>query len=171
MTRKLTPGDRVRHKATGHEYTFHAHPSSQDFPGSRYVRDESGAIREFRADEIEAISTTTVKLKPGQLHEIEEAAKKIPPGPWQLDGDEVILDRPATLDDMAYLATMDPATTLALVAEIRELRAEVERVRHLHLPSGDPEVDSLATCDECSDLDGKAPRWPCPTISALGEGA
>ena len=73
----------------------------------------------------------TRKLTPAQLDEIEEAAKKIPPGPWELEGDEVILDRPATLDDMAYVATMDPATTLALVAEVREQRAKVERVREI----------------------------------------
>lgn len=73
----------------------------------------------------------TRKITPARLDEIEAVAKKIPPGPWRLDGDEVVLDRPATLDDMAYLATMDPATTLALVAEVRELRAKVVRVREI----------------------------------------
>ena len=73
--------------------------------------------------------------------------------------------------DIAHIVNMDPTTTLALIAEVRELRAKVERARLLHEPSGDPEVDSLSTCDTCTDLDGKSPRWPCDTIKALGEEA
>ena len=74
-------------------------------------------------------------------------------------------------EDATHIATFDPPTALALVAEVRELRAKVERVRLLHEPSGDPEVDSLSTCDTCADLDGKSPRWPCDTIKALEEEA
>ena len=138
----------------------------------------------------------TRKITPAQLDEIEEAAKKIPPGPWELEGDEVILDRPATLDDMAYVATMDPATTLALVAEVREQRAKVERVREVHrrfsiyetcpedgcenahcfeTAEGDyVHDDDLVghVCHECSDLSDEEPiYWPCDTIKALGEEA
>ena len=138
----------------------------------------------------------TRKLTPAQLDEIEAAAKKATPGEWRVDGEqieagefgEVIVPGPvlcgsycyggsSTIDgdhlaeDFAHVAMMDPATTLALVAEVRELRAKVERVRLLHEPSGDPEVDSLSTCDTCADLDGKSPRWPCDTIKALGEEA
>ena len=138
----------------------------------------------------------TRKITPAQLDEIEEAAKKIPPVPWELEGDEVILDRPATLDDMAYVATMDPATTLALVAEVREQRAKVERVREVHrrfsiyetcpedgcenahcfeTAEGDyVHDDDLVghVCHECSDLSDEEPiYWPCDTIKALGEEA
>ena len=138
----------------------------------------------------------TRKLTPDKLDEIEAAAKKIPPGPWRLDGDEVILDRPATLDDMAYLATMDPTTTLALVTEVRELRAKVERVREVHRRFSIYETcpedgcenahcfetavgdyvhdDDLVghVCYGCSDLSDEEPiYWPCDTIKALGEEA
>ena len=94
----------------------------------------------------------TMKLTPAQLDEIEATAKDEMDSGWRI-------------------VLMNPAATLALVAEVRELRAKVERVRLLHEPSGDPEVDSLSTCDTCTDLDGKSPRWPCDTIKALGEGA
>ena len=122
----------------------------------------------------------TRKLTPTQLDEIvaaaEEADSKVS---WAVEirGIEVripeVVSHQGLLDpdDAAHIARMDPATTLALVAEVRELRAKVGRVRLLHEPSGDPEVDSLSTCDTCSDLDGKSPRWPCDTIKALGEEA
>ena len=130
----------------------------------------------------------TRKLTPAQLDEIEATAKKATRGPWEVipatfeegrriktpayelmavDIDAPYLDR----TDAEHIAMMNPAATLALVAEVRELRAKVERVRLLHEPSGDPEVDSLSTCDTCADLDGKSPRWPCDTIKALGEEA
>ena len=130
----------------------------------------------------------TRKLTPAQLDEIEATAKKATRGPWEVipatfeegrriktpayelmavDIDAPYLDR----TDAEHIAMMNPAATLALVAEVRELRAKVERVRLLHEPSGDPEVDSLSTCDTCADLDGKSPRWPCDTIKALEEEA
>lgn len=88
----------------------------------------------------------TRKITPAQLDEIEAAAKKATPGPWEVipatfeegrriktpayelmatDIDAPYLDR----TDAEHVALMDPATTLALVAEVRELRAKVERVR------------------------------------------
>lgn len=94
----------------------------------------------------------TRKLTPTRLDEIVAIAKRATPG------------------DVG-IVVMNSATAIALVAEVRELRAKVERVRLLHEPSGDPEVDSLSTCDTCADLDGKSVRWPCDTIKALGEGA
>lgn len=87
----------------------------------------------------------TRKLTPAQLDEIEAAAKKATPGPWEVipatfeegrriktpayelmavDIDAPYLDR----TDAEHIAMMDPATTLALVTEVRELRAKVERV-------------------------------------------
>lgn len=114
----------------------------------------------------------TRKITPAQLDEIEAAAKKIPTGPWGLEGDEVVLDRPATLDDMAYVAMMDPATTLALVAEVRELRAKVERVEAIHRPmrvvlypgAGERVME---VCAECRTRSGDWHPRPCPTIRAL----
>lgn len=119
----------------------------------------------------------TRKITPTQLDEIEAAAKKASSVYGRGWHSEVSLERdtrgriPAWHRDAKHIAMMDPATTLALVAEVRELRAKVERVRLLHEPSGDPEVDSLSTCDTCADLDGKSVRWPCDTIKALGEEA
>lgn len=71
------------------------------------------------------------------------------------------------------------ATVLALVAEVRELRAKVERVRGIHKP----EVVEVNWVDEtfCSvcyvedeDCGFTLPQqaeWPCDTIKALGEEA
>ena len=98
----------------------------------------------------------TRKITPAQLDEIEATAKKATPGEWRVDGEqieagefgEVIIPGPvlcgsycrggsSTIDgdhlaeDFAHIAMMDPATTLALVAEVRELRAKVERVREI----------------------------------------
>ena len=127
-------------------------------------------------------------ITPARLDEIEAAAKAATPGPWVAEyggGEEVVLpsDALSTLEavcvtklwhrqaDAKHIAGLSPDVALALVAEVRELRAKVERVRLLHEPSGDPVLDSLSTCDTCSDLDGKSPRWPCDTIKALGEEA
>ena len=93
----------------------------------------------------------TDKITTDQLDEIEAAAKKATPGPWRVEEgigidageyDEVIspgqvscmsycYGGSSTIDgdnldaDMAHIATMDPATTLALIAEVRELRARL----------------------------------------------
>ena len=123
-------------------------------------------------------------LTPAQLDEIEAAAKKATPGEWRVDGEqieagefgEVIVPGPvlcgsycyggsSTIDgdhlaeDFAHVAMMDPAMTLALVAEVRELRAKVERVRELHYQH--PE-DGGYWC-ACGF------SHPCETFSALGE--
>lgn len=86
-------------------------------------------------------------LTPAQLDEIEAAAKKATPGEWAHDEDGEVLGSngeslffgdaagyalPISRAIAAHIAMMDPATTLALVAEVRELRAKVERVRELH---------------------------------------
>ena len=139
------------------------------------------------------------KITPAQLDEIEAVAKKATPGEWRVDGEqieagefgEVIIPGPvlcgsycyggsSTIDgdhlaeDFAHIAMMDPATTLALVAEVRELRAKVERVREVHEP-----IDAMLNpgrhervvkvCIGCGTDDGNWQRWPCPTVRALGE--
>ena len=77
-------------------------------------------------------------LTPAQLDEIEAAAKEATPGPWEvIGGGEYVtpIGLPAGFDDCGvsprdvhYIAAFDPPTVLALVAELRELRAKVERV-------------------------------------------
>ena len=120
-------------------------------------------------------------LTPAQLDEIEAAAKEATPGPWELipatfeggrriktpayelmavDIDAPYLDR----TDAEHIAMMDPATTLALVAEVRELRAKVERVRELHRENAYPDRP-VSRCRDCDDV------WPCETARALGEEA
>ena len=75
----------------------------------------------------------TRKITPAQLDEIEATAKRATPGPWRwtkpgIDYYEVLNDHTAVAVDMVkqadakLIAMMDPATTLALVAEVRELR-------------------------------------------------
>ena len=64
-------------------------------------------------------------------------------------------------EDTNHIATFDPPTALALVAEVRELRAKVERVRELHYQH--PE-DGGYWC-ACGF------SHPCETFSALGDEA
>ncbi len=86
----------------------------------------------------------TRKLTSDQLDEIEAAAKKATPGEWVHDefgevrgsngeslffGDAAGYGLPISRAIAEHVAMMDPATTLALIAEVRALRAKVERVR------------------------------------------
>ena len=88
----------------------------------------------------------TRKLTPAQLDEIEATAKKATRGPWEVipatfeegrriktpayelmavDIDAPYLDR----TDAEHIAMMNPAATLALVAEVRKLRSRLLDVR------------------------------------------
>ena len=130
----------------------------------------------------------TRKLTPAQLDEIEAAAKAATPGPWVAEyggGEEVVLpsDALSTLEavcvtklfhrqaDAKHIAGLSPDVALALVSEVRELRAKVERVQELHGRAGDgPD----AFCEECEERHTDRPgwkSWPCDTIKALGEEA
>lgn len=71
------------------------------------------------------------------LARIEAAARACPSG-HELDGpdgwytdDDWATFTPACREDMAYIATMDPATTLALVEYVRRLERAVEKARGL----------------------------------------
>ena len=150
-------------------------------------------------------------LTPAQLDEIEATAKGVTPGEWAHDEDGEVLGSngeslffgdaagyglPISYAIAEHVAMMDPATTLALVAEVRELRAKVERVRRLHrrtpiyetcVKDGCENAHCFETvvgdyahdddlvgyvCYECSDLSDEEPiYWPCDTIKALGEEA
>ena len=84
----------------------------------------------------------TRKITPAQLDEIEATAKKATPGEWVHDefgevhgsngeslffGDAAGYALPISRAIAEHIAMMDPATTLALIAEVRELRAKLER--------------------------------------------
>lgn len=88
------------------------------------------------------------KITPAQLDEIEAAAKAATPGPWVAEyggGEEVVLpsDALSTLEavcvtkllhrqaDAKHIAGLSPDVALALVAEVRKLRAKVERIREV----------------------------------------
>ena len=118
-------------------------------------------------------------LTPAQLDEIEATAKGATPGEWAHDEDGEVLGSngeslffgdaagyglPISRAIAAHVAMMDPATTLALVAEVRELRAKVERVRELHRENAYPDRP-VSRCRDCDDV------WPCETARALGEEA
>lgn len=85
-------------------------------------------------------------LTPTRLDEIVAAAKAATPGPWVAEyggGEEVVLpsDALSTLEavcvtklfhrqaDAKHIAGLSPDVSLALVAEVRELRAKVEKVQ------------------------------------------
>ena len=84
-------------------------------------------------------------ITPDQLGEIEATAKDEMDSGWRI-------------------VLMNPAATLALVAEVRELRAKVERVRELHRENAYPDRP-VSRCRDCDDV------WPCETARALGEEA
>ena len=128
----------------------------------------------------------TRKLTPDQLDEIEEVARVAlsgSPQGWTAHQGENTFDyyieddglylgacpdcgvRASFLKEEAiYIDTFDPPTALALVAEVRELRAKVERVRELHRENAYPDRP-VSRCRDCDDV------WPCETARALGEGA
>ena len=83
----------------------------------------------------------TRKLTPAQLDEIEAAAKKATPGEWVHDedgevrgsngeslffGDAAGYGLPLSRAIAEHVAMMDPATTLALVARVKDLEAQAE---------------------------------------------
>lgn len=83
----------------------------------------------------------TRKLTPDQLDEIEAAAKKATPGEWVHDedgevrgsngeslffGDAAGYGLPLSRAIAEHVAMMDPATTLALVARVKDLEAQAE---------------------------------------------
>jgi len=112
-------------------------------------------------------------LTPAQLDEIEATAKKAGDEvSWAVETRGIEVRIPEVIshqglldpDDAAHIAMMDPATTLALVAEVRELRAKVERVRELHRENAYPDRP-VSRCRDCDDV------WPCETARALGEEA
>lgn len=80
----------------------------------------------------------TRKITPAQLDEIEAVAKEATPGPWEvIGGGEYVTpigvmvapdDGGVSPEDATHIATFDPSTTLALVAEVRELRARLSDV-------------------------------------------
>lgn len=129
----------------------------------------------------------TRKLTPAQLDEIEAAAKAATPGPWVAEyggGEEVVLpsDALSTLEavcvtklwhrqaDAKHIAGLSPDVALALVAEVRELRAKVERVRALHQPAETVD-DGGATFDPTPCTCGHWDYTQCPDRRALGEEA
>ena len=120
-------------------------------------------------------------ITPARLDEIEAAAKKAGDEvSWAVETRGIEVRIPQVVshqglldpDDAAHIAMMNPTTTLALVAEVRELRAKVERVREVHEP-----IDAMLNpgrhervvkvCTGCGTDDGNWQRWPCPTIREL----
>ena len=105
----------------------------------------------------------TWKLTPDRLYELEEAAR---------------FSR--GYGKAHYLATIRPTDVLALITEVRELRAKVELVREVHQKKPDPSP-LYATgngphfaCSHCTyqcDSDAIPEPWPCDTVKALGEEA
>lgn len=75
-----------------------------------------------------------IEITASLLDEIEAKARAAAPGSWQAEGCMIFADEPEgrlviydegghNEADAAYIARMDPPTTLALVARVRELEA------------------------------------------------
>jgi hypothetical protein len=79
----------------------------------------------------------TVKITPGLLTSWRRMAENCQPQAWKLDehGD-VVSDHHTVaecgfIDDAVFIATFDPATVLALVAEIERLTSELQEKQRL----------------------------------------
>ena len=133
------------------------------------------------------------------LDRIEVTARAATPGRWhEFDGcvwtdvAECLHHGPSTVADREHVATMDPSTTLALVARVRELEAEMgerifshnedvgllrEAMEHLRASEARlTEVDELETTignvdrlhwDRDGDCGDCGQGWPCGTHLAV----
>jgi|GEM_PF-1300580 hypothetical protein len=132
------------------------------------------------------------------LDALEAVAKAAQQGPWSADldrhcetrgiwddrpGEEMIIGSYVAADgydsvawqygsdeNLTHIATFDPPTVLALIAELRAARAAIREARALHRP-----LEALNTryghrqqvCSGCGTDDGNWQVWPCPTTRAL----
>ena len=128
----------------------------------------------------------TDRLTDADLDAIEQRANAATKGPWENDGGGEIGQHFSLPEPWATVVSTDVACMSycyggsaagverdedaefiaharsdvpALVAEVRRLRAAVERVREMH--AGEPYAQGPDYCDECEH------KWPCPTIAAL----
>lgn len=104
----------------------------------------------------------TRKLTPDQLDGIEAAARS------------VITARvtPPSIDQVGrvrrewetFLKAATPINVLALIYDLREADATIERVRELHRENAYPDRP-VSRCRDCDDV------WPCETARSLEEEA
>lgn len=89
------------------------------------------------------------------LEALARECEKVSPSPWRLDAENLCVKAahgmiPANFDDPPdgeYIAAMDPATTLALLKEIKQLRnAAKSRIK---CPEGHTPKDSRGPCWFC----------------------
>lgn len=127
-------------------------------------------------------------VTPDLLDALEEAAKgaHLPPGPWVqtgwsdtgLDVDDVVYapesesttpvaDCELNEDAACFIATVDPPTVLALVAEVRRLWEVVQRVEAVHFPVAGLHEAIVCGHWRCVGSDGDQSTWPCPSSKAL----
>ena len=104
----------------------------------------------------------TRKLTPAQLDEIEAAARsEITARVTAPSIDQVGRVR---REWETFLKAATPINVLALIYDLREADATIERVRELHRENAYPDRP-VSRCRDCDDV------WPCETARALGEGA
>ena len=101
------------------------------------------------------------------LDRIEATARAATPGRWhEFDGcvwtdvAACLHHGPSSVADREHVATMDPSTTIALVARVRGAEARLAKVDELHFAEYDfrPEVN---VCFE------DRAEWPCLTHLAI----
>ncbi|QQY23869.1 hypothetical protein I6I76_10025 [Dermacoccus nishinomiyaensis] len=102
------------------------------------------------------------KLTPDQLDEIEAAARsEITARVTAPSIDQVGRVR---REWETFLKAATPINVLALIYDLREADATIERVRELHRENAYPDRP-VSRCRDCDDV------WPCETARALGEEA
>jgi len=101
-------------------------------------------------------------LTPAQLDEIEAAARsEITARVTAPSIDQVGRVR---REWETFLKAATPINVLALIYDLREADATIERVREMHRENAYPDRP-VSRCRDCDDV------WPCETARALGEEA
>lgn len=104
----------------------------------------------------------TRKLTPDQLDEIEAAARsEITARVTAPSIDQVGRVR---REWETFLKAATPINVLALIYDLREADATIERVREMHRENAYPDRP-VSRCRDCDDV------WPCETARSLGEEA
>lgn len=128
------------------------------------------------------------------LDNLQAAAEAATPGPWERSSSRsiesntgdgswtIVVDQlndgigagVIEAADATFIATMNPAMALELVAAHRAALDRIARVEALHQPVDIEPSETI--CGHCSyrlpngRYLGKVIEWPCPTVRALTEG-
>lgn len=166
LTRHLLDVGRDEGRQKGYDSGYEIGYRDGQADATTIIKGELGTLDSLRGSQatldLDFIEATARAATPGRWHEFDGCV-------WT-DVAECLHHGPSTAADREHVATMDPSTTLALVARVRGAEARLAAVDALHQPDLDwphsshenPEVECFR-CEYC------ACRWrrPCPTHLAV----